>query len=141
MSMSDHTLPVYQIDARWRIVSANDAFCRALHCTESSLIGRDARELLREDWRQDFRHYVARALVGVGDVEVTVPLVAPCGKHAWFRHELEPLMDEGLLAGYRGTIQPYTAAKAAEPKRWWTWRPAAPHNVWDFDAEQLAKAS
>jgi PAS domain S-box-containing protein len=141
MGMSDNTLPVYQIDARWQIVSANDAFCRMLHCTESSLIGRDARELLRKDWRHDFRNYVARALVGVGDVEATVPLVAPCGKEAWFKHELEPLMSEGLLAGYRATIQPYTAAKAVESKRWWEWRPAAPHNVWDFDAAPLAKAS
>ncbi len=139
--MSDNTLPVYEIDARWQIVSANDAFCRTLRCTKSSLIGRDARELLREDWRHNFRHYVARALVGVGGVEVTVPLVAPCGKQAWFRHELKPLLNDGLLAGYRATIQPFTATKAVESKRWWEWRPVAPHNVWDFEIELLAHAS
>lgn len=139
--MSDNTLPAYQIDGRWQIVSANDAFCRTLHCTESSLIGRDARELLREDWRHDFRHYVARALVGVGDVEVTVPLVAPCGKEAWFKHELEPLMEDGFLAGYRATIQPHVVAKSETPKRWWEWRPATPHDVWDFETEPLARAS
>ena len=26
--MSDNTLPIYEINARWQIVSANDAFCR-----------------------------------------------------------------------------------------------------------------
>ena len=139
--MSDNTLAVYQTDARWQIVSANEQFCRTLHCTESSLIGRDARELLRADWRLDFRHYVARALVGVGDVEVTVPLVAPCGKEGWFKHELEPLIDNGLLAGYRATIQPQTVARAAETKRWWEWRPAAFHQVWDFQPEPLPRAS
>jgi PAS domain-containing protein len=138
--MSDHILPTYQIDARWQIVSANDAFCRLLQCTASTLLGRDARELLREDWRNDFRNYVARALVGVGSIEVTIPLVAPCGKETWFRHELEPLVGDGLLAGYRATITPHLAAKAEAPKRWWTPRPAAATRVWDFEAEALAEA-
>ena len=53
--MSDKTIPYYQIDARWKIVRANEAFCRILHCTESTLVGRDVRDLLREDWRLDFR--------------------------------------------------------------------------------------
>lgn len=137
--MSDETIPAYQIDARWRIVQANDAFCRTLHCTRSSLIGRDVRDLLRADWRIDFRAYVARALVGVGDLDVTLPLVAPCGKEGWFKHLLEPLMDEGLLAGYRATIHPLAVvAKAAESKRWWEWRPVTAHQVWDFDAEPFA---
>jgi PAS domain S-box-containing protein len=139
--MTDHTLPAYEIDARWQIVSANNAFCRTLQCTESSLIGRDARELVREDWRHDFRHYVARALVGVGDVDVTVPLVAPCGKEAWFKHELEPLMNDGLLAGYRATIRPHAGVKQEDSKHWWEWRPVAARQVWDFDVEQLAHAS
>lgn len=140
--MSDTTIPAYQIDARWRIVQANDAFCRTLHCTESSLIGRDVRDLLRADWRLDFRTYVARALVGVGDLDATLPLVAPCGKEGWFKHLLEPQMDDGLLAGYRATIQPHAVqARAEESKRWWQWRPVAAHQVWDFDAEQFAKVS
>jgi len=139
--MSDNTLAVYQIDARWQIVSANEAFCRTLQCTESSLIGRDARELLREDWRTDFRNYVARALVGVGDVEATVPLVAPCGKQAWFKHEIEPLVEAGMLEGYRASIQPHVVAKADTAKRWWEWRPSAFNQVWDFDAEPFARAS
>lgn len=138
--MSDQT-PTYQIDARWQIVSANQAFCRLLHCTESSLIGRDARELLREDWRHDFRNYVARALVGVGDIEVTIPLVAPCGKEGWFKHELEPLIADGLLAGYRASIEPYVAVKAEAPTRWWERRASAFNRVWNFDADQLARAS
>lgn len=137
--MPETNTPVYQIDARWQIVSANDAFCRMLQCTESSLRGRDARELLREDWRPDFRNYVARALVGVGDVEITVPFVAPCGKEAWLKHELEPLLEDGLLAGYRATVAPLSAAKAA-PARWWTRRPAA-MRVWNVDLDQFAKAS
>ena len=82
-----------------------------------------------------------RALVGVGDVEATVPLVAPCGKQAWSKHELVPLMDNGLLAGYRATIQPTTVAKAAESKRWWEWRPIKANQAWDFDVEPLARAN
>jgi PAS domain S-box-containing protein len=130
--MLDHSLPLYEIDARWQIVRANDAFCRLLLCTESSLIGRDARELLRQDWRHDFRNYVARALVGVGDVEMTMPFVAPCGRESWFKHELEPLIEEGRLAGYRASIQPLAAAKSETPKHWWNRRPAATSRVWDM---------
>lgn len=139
--MSDTTAAVYQIDAHWRIVSASEPFCRALHCTESSLIGRDARQLLREDWRKDFRHYVARALVGVGDVEVAVPLVAPCGKQAWFKHTIEALIENGMLQGYRASIRPQAVATPAITKPWWAWRPSTFHQVWDFDADQLAVAS
>ena len=137
----DKTIPTYQIDGRWRIARANDAFCRTFRCTELSLIGRDVRELLREDWRLDFRAYVARALVGVGDVEATLPLVAPCGERGWFKHHLEPLMENGMLAGYRASIQPKVVALADAPKRWWEWRALAPRLVWDFDAEQLSRAS
>ncbi|MFA5907256.1 MAG: PAS domain-containing protein [Vicinamibacterales bacterium] len=137
----EKTLPVYQIDERWRIVSANNGFCRALRCTESSLVGRDVRELLRDDWRLAFRSYVARALVGVGDLDATVPLVAPCGEQHWFRHQLEPLIEDGMLAGYRATIQPHVAQLAEAPKRWWEWRPVVARQVWDFDVEQLSRAS
>lgn len=135
------TVAVYQIDARWQIVSANEAFCRTLHCTESSLIGRDARELLRQDWRDDFRHYVSRALVGVGGAEATVPFVAPCGQQAWFTHSIEPLTEDGLLVGYRASIQPHAAADAAPPRHWWTWRRSAVNQVWDSETNQIAKAS
>lgn len=138
--MVDKSIPAYQIDTRWRIVRANDAFCRTLHCTESSLLGRDVRDLLRADWCLDFRAYVARALVGVGDPDVTLPLVAPCGKEGWFRHQLEPLMEDGLLAGYRASIQPQAVTGTATTKRWWQWRPTVAHLVWDFDAEQSAGA-
>ncbi len=136
----DMTVPTYQIGASWRIARANDAFCRTLHCTELSLIGRDVRELLRDDWRPNFKAYVVRALVGVGDLGVTLPLVAPCGEQNWFRHELEPIIEDGKLAGYRATIHPKVAQLAEAPKRWWEWRPVAPRPVWDFDAEQLSRA-
>ncbi len=139
--MFDKTIPAYQIDTHWRIVRANHAFCRALHCTELSLLGRDVRDLLRADWRRDFRTYVARALVGIGNLDVTLPLVAPCGKEGWFRHQLEPLLEDGMLAGYRASIQPQAVAAAAPPKNWWHWRPAVAHLVWNFDAEQFARAS
>lgn len=137
--MSDQTIPVYEIDTRWKIVRANEAFCRTFRCTESSLIGSDVRELPREDWRLDFRSYVARALVGVGDVDLTLPLVAPCGALGWFRHHLEPLTEDGLLTGYRACVQPQVATKPAAPRHWW--RPIAAHQVWDFEVEQLATAS
>ena len=51
----DTTLAAYEIDATWKIVNVNDAFCRHLRSTTSALVGRDIRDLLREDWRVDFR--------------------------------------------------------------------------------------
>jgi PAS domain-containing protein len=139
--MATKTIPFYQIDGHWKIVKANEAFCQTFQCTESGLIGRDVRELLRADWKADFRTYVAQAMVGVGDAEVTIPLVAPCGKEAWFKHQLEPLMADGLLACYRATIQPHLALAAAAPKRWWEFRAVAPRQVWDFDTELMTKAA
>lgn len=139
--MPDTTLAVYQADARWRIVSASDQFCRTLHCTESSLLGRDARELLRDDWRNDFRHYVARALVGIGDLEATVPLVAPCGEQSWFKHHIEPLIENGMLEGFRASIRPHAVAMPAATKRWWQQRPCSFNQVWDVDAAPFAQAS
>jgi len=133
--------PAYQIDSRWKIIRANDPFCRIFRCTEPSLLGRDVRDLLRDDWRLDFRTYVARALVGVGDNDVTLPMVAPCGEEGWFQHTLEPLLEDGLLAGYRATIQPHTVTAAKPAKRWWDYRGQAPRLVWDFDVEQMAPAS
>lgn len=142
VGMKTRTAAVYQIDAKWRIVVANDEFCRMFRCTEASLAGRDIRDLLRQDWRVDFRTYVARALVGIGDLGVTLPLVAPSGEKGWYKHTLEPLLEDGLPAGYRATVVPHIVHGAAPtPKRWWSWRPSPAHLVWDFDAEQLARAS
>ena len=126
--------PAYQIDSQCKIVRAHDEFCRAFRCTEQGLIGRDIRELLREDWRRDFRTYVARALVGVGQYEATLPMVAPCGESGWYKHALEPMLEDGLLAGYRATVTPHIVHEAA-PARWWDWRPASPKLVWDFDGQ------
>ena len=134
----------YQIDSNWLIVHANHEFCRLFQCTASELIGRDIRTLLREDWRLDFRAYVARALVGVGDHDATVPMVAPCGEAGWFKHSLEPMVEDGRLDGYRATITPHQARAAAPAKRWWNWRPVSPKMVWNFESQQtgsLAKAS
>jgi len=140
--------PAGSSDARLRAFSHIQAWhgrCsrirRILQCTESSLIGRDARELLRKDWRRDSRKYVARALVGVGDIEVTVPFVAPCGKQAWFKHELEPLVKDGLLERYRATIAPHPAAKAEAPRRWWERRAASVMRVWNVEVAEFAQAS
>jgi PAS domain S-box-containing protein len=129
----DSSTPAYQVDEKWKIVRANDAFCRTFRCSESGLVGRDVRDLLRDDWRLDFRTYVARALVGVGDYSVTVPMVAPCGEEGWFKHTMEPLIDQGLLAGYRATVTPHVVREAAPAKRWWNFAVAAPTRVWDFD--------
>lgn len=130
--------PSYQIDSTWTIVAVNDAFCRTFRCTEGGLIGRDVRDLLRADWRLDFRTYVARALVGVGDCDVTLPMVAPCGEHGWYKHSLQPLMAEGLLTGYRATVTPHTAQQPATTPRWWQFR--SPRTVWDFDTQPAAAA-
>lgn len=140
MAMSDHAIPVYQIDARWKIVQANDALCQALRCTQSGLIGRDVRELLRQDCQRAFQSYVARALVGAGDFATTVPLVAPCGEQRWFNHQLEPLIEAGVLSGYRASLRPLRFAKTDAVKRRWQWRPLPPHQVWNFEDNGLARA-
>jgi PAS domain-containing protein len=137
--MVNNLQPAYQIDSKWRIIAANEAFCRMLRCTEAGLMGRDVRDLLRHDWRLDFRTYVTRALVGIGEFDVTLPLVAPCGEEGWYKHNLEPLMEDGGLAGYRATVTPHVVHAAAPPKRRWDWR--APAMMWDLQAEhQLAQA-
>lgn len=130
----------YQIDSKWKIVRASDAFCRQFRCTEQGLVGRDIRDLMREDWRLDFRRYVARALVGIGDYDATLPMVAPCGEEGWFKHTLEPLIEDHVLSGYRATVTPHLVHEAAPAKRWWEWRGQTPRPVWDFDAS-LTKAS
>ena len=133
--------PTYQIDSKWRIMRANEAFCRIFRCTELSLIGRDVRDLLRQDWKRDFRTYVARALVGVGNYEVTLPFVAPCGQEGWYRHTLEPLIEDGLIAGYRATIQPRLVQVVEPPKRWWEIRVQSPRLVWNSELDQLERAT
>lgn len=136
-----NTAATYEIDTKWRIVSASDEFCRVFRCTEQGLFGRDVRELLREDWRLDFRSYVARALVGVGEAEVTLPMVAPCGEQGWFKHALEPLMDDGKLIGYRATVVPHIVQSASPAKHWWQWRAPAAKPEWDADNRPLAGVS
>lgn len=44
----DRTAPAYEIDQYWKITKVNEAFCRQFKCSESSLIGRDIRDLVRE---------------------------------------------------------------------------------------------
>lgn len=135
------TASSYEINQRWQIVRASDAFCRAFRCTEAGLIGRDIRELVRCDWRLDFRTYVARALVGVGDGAATLPMVAPCGEEGWFKHTLEPLTEHGVLLGYRAIIVPHCVHAAAPAKRWWDWRIQAPRRVWELEDRPLAQVS
>ncbi|HWI17555.1 MAG TPA: PAS domain-containing protein [Vicinamibacterales bacterium] len=130
------TTPRYQIDSKWLIVEVNDAFCRAFRCSEAGLVGRDIRDLLRADWRLDFRTYVARALVGVGDLDVTLPMVAPCGEHGWYKHSLEPLMEGGQLRGYRAAVTPHVIKKADAPAKWWQMR--SPRTVWNFESRTAA---
>lgn len=132
------TTPSYQIDSKWTIVAANEAFCQAFRCSEGGLVGRDIRDLLRADWRLDFRTYVARALVGVGDSNVTLPMVAPCGEHGWYKHSLEPLMENGMLIGYRAAVTPHVVRKATPDNKWWQFR--APRTVWNFDTQPIASS-
>jgi PAS domain-containing protein len=130
------TIAEYQIDEKWQITRANDEFCRTFRSSESGLIGRDARELLRHDWRLDFRTYVVRALVGVGDRDVTLPMVAPCGQQGWYKHALEPILENGLLSGYRATVTPHIVQHAVPvAKGRWDRIAEAPRTVWDFDAD------
>lgn len=131
----------YEVDSKWKIIRASNAFCREFRCTEQSLLGRDMRDLLREDWRLDFRTYVARALVGVGDTDVTLPMVAPCGEQGWYKHALEPIMEDGVLAGYRASLVPHIITTAAPAKRWWDWGAAPAPAVWNFAERALGRAS
>lgn len=123
---------VYEVDRKGRITQASDELCRALRCTRMGLMGRDFRELLRPDFRPDFRMYVARALVGVGSTEIVVPMVAPCGEEGWYKHALEPLIVDGHIAGYRATVVP-PPVKSAKPRRWWQWPTPEPRQVWNFE--------
>lgn len=122
---------VYEVDRRGLIVYASDDFCRALRCTRMGLIGRDVRELLRPDFRPDFRMYVSRALVGSGSAEIAVPMVAPCGLEGWFKHAIEPITTEGRLTGYRATVVPPPVK--SKPRRWWQWPAPEPRQVWNFE--------
>lgn len=125
-----NNLCAYEVDSTWRIVAANDEICNALRSTPSRLIGRDVRDLIRPDWRSDFRSYVARALVGAGDDTVTVPIVAPGAGEAWFTHTLEPVADNGALNGFRAWLVPHVP-KAS--RIWSKWRSAETHHVWNFE--------
>jgi PAS domain-containing protein len=113
----------YQIDATWKIIRANDAFCRAFRCSQQGLIGRDVRDLLPREWRRDFRIYVARAMVGVGGCDVTLPMLASCGDQGWFKHTIEPLIDGALLIGYRASVVPRFVDEPAPAK--WFWKRGA----------------
>lgn len=130
--------PDYEVDTRWRLVSTSPAFCQMLRCTASAIVGRDVRDFFREEWRPDFKVYVARALMGVGDLEIAVPIVTPCGVEMRVQHRIEPLRSAGRVTGYRALVGPEVEAPAAGP--WWQWRPAAPHIVWDFDAARLSSS-
>jgi PAS domain S-box-containing protein len=121
---------VYEVNEKGRIVSASDEFCRALRCARPGLMGRDVRDLLRPDFRPDFRIYVARALVGIGSPEIMVPIVAPCGEAGWFKHAIEPIVDGGRIVGYRATVAPPPSKHA---RRWWQWSTPETHQVWNFE--------
>ena len=122
----------YEVDRKGLIVQASDELCRALRCSRTGLIGRDVREILRPDFRPDFRMYVSRALVGVGSAEIMVPMVAPCGEEGWFKHAIEPLTEDGRIIGYRANVVP-PPAKKAKPRRWWQWPTPEPRLVWNFE--------
>lgn len=135
--MTEPTPALYEIDSNWRIVRASDSFSRALRCTAQGLIGRDVRDLVRQDWRADFQSYVSKALVGVGEYDATVPLVAPCGQQGWFKHRLEPITEKGLLKGCRVTVM-LQSERRRMLKLWWPWRKGTPQRVWDFDSGKMA---
>lgn len=129
----------YEVNSNWQIVKADAEFCRLFHGTESSLIGCDVRELLRDDFKLDFRRYVARALVGLGDVVATVPMMAPSGEALWCRHQLEPMLNDGRLTGFNATIEPRRTNVTQGPAGWWQWQGQAPRLVWNSEIEQLAQ--
>jgi PAS domain-containing protein len=97
----------FQIDTECLILRASDPFCRMMRCVESGLIGRDVHDLIREDWRRNYRTVVERARHGRS--EIAVPLIAPCGLEGWFTHTVEPLGQNGTVNGYRVTVVPRTS--------------------------------
>jgi PAS domain-containing protein len=123
-------LCTYQADPNWRIVAANEAFCRALRASAAGLIGRDVRDLIRRDWRSDFGSYVAMALVGAGNDTLTLPLVTPRAGETWFMHTLEAIQDGGSVAGYRAWLVPHIAGQRQGWRRWFR---REVHQVWNFD--------
>jgi PAS domain S-box-containing protein len=123
---------IYEVDRKGFIVDASDDFCCALRWARSGLVGRNVRELLRPDFRPDFRMYVARALAGSGSAEIVVPIVTPCGEEGWFKHLLEPLSVDGQIAGYRATVVPPPVRTKA--RRWWQWTTPEPRQVWNFES-------
>jgi PAS domain-containing protein len=122
---------VYEVNRKGQIVYASDELCRGLRCTRMGLMGREVRDILRPDFRPDFRMYVARALVGVGNLEIAVPMVAPCGEEGWFKHTIEPLLEEGKIVGYRATVTP--PPRQAAKRRWWQWQAPEVRAVWNFE--------
>lgn len=120
----------YHVDCAWRIVSANDEFCRAVRVPSASLVGRDVRDLVRHDWRSDFSSYVAKALVRAGDDTVTVPIVTPRAGETWFMHTLEAILDAGTVSGYRAWLVPHEPTR---PRPWYRWRRTHAHHVWNFE--------
>ena len=123
-------LCAYQVDPKWRIVSVNDEFCRALRATAPALIGRDIRELIRQDWQSDFSSYVAKALVGAGDDTMTVPVVRPREDPAWFIHTLEVVKIAGAISGYRAWLVPHLSPRA---RRWFQRAKSDAYHVWNFE--------
>ena len=92
----------FHIDTNCRIQRANEALCRMLRCAEAGLIGRDVHDLVRQDWRDQYRPLLARARDGAA--EANVPIVAPCGLEGWFTHTLEALRQNGAVVGFRVTV-------------------------------------
>lgn len=137
--MTSQTFATYEVNTDWQIVKADAEFCRLFGVTEPGLVGRDVRDLLRDDWKLDFRRYVARALVGLGDVVATVPIMAPCGEELWCRHHLEPMLNGGRLTGFIATIEPRRSNVKQGPAGWWQWQGQAPRLVWNSEVEQLAQ--
>jgi PAS domain S-box-containing protein len=129
---------VYEVNQKGRIVHVSDEFCRALRSTRPGLVGRDVRDLLRPDFRADFRIYVARALVGVGEAAIMVPMVTPGGEHGWFKHAIEPIVDGGRIMGYRASVVP-PPMQQARARRWWQWSTPEPRLVWNFETATKAR--
>jgi len=50
-------------------------------------------------------------------------------------------VEEGALTSYRASIQPHMVTKTERPRHWWEWRPLAARQVWDFESDQVARAS
>jgi len=114
----------YRADDAWKIAEVSAELCSYLRCTPAMLLGRDIRDLLPGTQRLAFRQYVASALSGPGDPELTIELIAPNGLLARFTHRIEAVGNGARLTGFRASLVPVGSRPLTRfDLPTWRWQP------------------